>query len=396
MKILFLADGRSPTARSWLAAVLSGGHEVHLLSTYPCETIPGLASQAFLPLAFSGVGRKQQDLPGGKQSNKSRLGRVISRFRKAFLRLRYYLGPLSLPLAAAKYRAIVRRIQPDVVHALRIPYEGMLAGYTPRGYTVAVSSWGNDFTLHARESLLMYLATRASVRRADGFTADCQRDLRLARQWGLRADAPAVFVPGSGGLDVSTLAGLRQKQVVSAPVIINPRGIRPAYVMNDQFFKALPAVLREFPDAIIYCAAMSGELDAEKWMKALKLPTENVKLLSPMPQADLWRIASQARVVVSPATHDGTPNSVLECMALGCLPVVGNIEPLREWITDEENGILVDPNDPASIAAGLMRALRDDALAARAAEMNWQVVKTRADKQITWPVLLDFYQKLKS
>jgi len=395
MRILFLADGRSPTTRSWLSAVMAVGHEIHLISTYPCEAIPGLASQAFLPLAFSGVGRKSSDPDSRNQEQKNWIGRVISRFRKTFLWARYYLGPLSLPLTANKYRHLVHRIQPDIVHALRIPYEGMLAAYTPRAYTVAVSSWGNDFTLHAGKSLPMWLATRACIRRADGFTADCRRDLRLARLWGLQENIPAIFAPGSGGLDVASLEGLRQRQLIKHPVIINPRGIRPVYVMNDQFFQALPAVLREFPQAVIYCAAMKGEPDAEKWVRSLNLSSKNVRLLSPMPQKELWHIASQARVVVSPATHDGTPNSVLECMALGCLPVVGDIEPLREWITAGENGLLVDPLDPASIAAGIISALRDDELASRAAAINWQLAVTRADKLVTWPIVLDFYENLK-
>ena len=63
---------------------------------------------------------------------------------------------------------------------------------------------------------------------------------------------------------------------------------------------------------------------------------------------------------ISAAIHDGTPNSVLESMALGCVPVVGDIESLREWIVDGENGLLMNPNNPSSIATGILRALRDD------------------------------------
>ena len=32
---------------------------------------------------------------------------------------------------AGKYREIIESIKPDLIHALRIPYEGMLAAYTP-------------------------------------------------------------------------------------------------------------------------------------------------------------------------------------------------------------------------------------------------------------------------
>jgi hypothetical protein len=45
--------------------------------------------------------------------------------------------------------------------------------------------------------------------------------------------------------------------------------------------------------------------------------------------------------VVSPAIHDGTPNSLLEGMACGCFPVAGDLESIREWITHGQNGLLV-------------------------------------------------------
>jgi len=394
MKILFVADGRSPTTRSWLEGLQPYGHEMYLLSTYPCAAIPGVESVTFLPVAFSQVGRKtmirdRSDAPWRKTIP----GRIISRFRKTFLSLRYYLGPLSLGFTARKFQQMVRQIDPDLVHALRIPYEGMIAGYTPREYKLIISSWGNDFTLHAGKTALMRTATRRAMQRADGFTADCQRDIRLAREWGLGLETPAIFAPGSGGLDLDRIRSIQGRKTLEKNGVINPRGIRPAYVMNDKFFQSLPLVLKEFPDLPIYCAAMQGENDADKWKKSLPLP-QNVELLPPMPQVALWEYGVRSRVVVSPATHDGTPNSVLECMALGCLPVAGDIEPLREWITDGENGILVDPMDPNAIADGILRGLRDDHLFARAKAVNLRLVAERADRRIVMPRINAFYQDI--
>ena len=30
--------------------------------------------------------------------------------------------------------------------------------------------------------------------------------------------------------------------------------------------------------------------------------------------------------------HDGTPNTLLEGMACGCLPVAGDLDSIREWL----------------------------------------------------------------
>lgn len=53
--------------------------------------------------------------------------------------------------------------------------------------------------------------------------------------------------------------------------------------------------------------------------------------------AELFRLSS---VAVSPSLHDGTPNTLLEAMDCGCIIVTGDIESVREWINDGENGSL--------------------------------------------------------
>ncbi len=53
MRILFYADGRSPTTLNWLRHWIKRGDEVHLVSSFPCETPPGLASFQVVPVAFS-------------------------------------------------------------------------------------------------------------------------------------------------------------------------------------------------------------------------------------------------------------------------------------------------------------------------------------------------------
>ena len=41
MRIVFIADGRSPTTKSWIAAAAAYGDEIHLITTYPCRADRG-------------------------------------------------------------------------------------------------------------------------------------------------------------------------------------------------------------------------------------------------------------------------------------------------------------------------------------------------------------------
>ena len=53
MRLLFVADGRSPIALNWMSYFLDSGHRVHLVSTYPCDPDPRLRSYDLVPVAFS-------------------------------------------------------------------------------------------------------------------------------------------------------------------------------------------------------------------------------------------------------------------------------------------------------------------------------------------------------
>lgn len=403
MKIVLVADGRSPITRSWIRGLEGKGHILYLISSYPCIKPEGISELFILPLAFSGVGRSSGEKPVAGADNSPRsptiTSKIIQQFRLIFLALRYYLGPLSILTVRIRYNAIIQQIHPDLVQALRIPFEGMLASFTPSGIAVIVNSWGNDFTLHGRGSILMEWMTRRAVRRADGFCADCQRDIRLAKEWGLRSEATTLFAPGNGGLDLAVVDRITRENPLAIAereqnyLVINPRGIRPAYVRNDIFFRAIPQVMAVLPQTHFICTSMRGQSDAEKWVRDLHLE-QVVTLLGTEPQEQLWQRYLSCNVLVSPAIHDGTPNSVLEGMAYGCLPVVGKIESLEEWITDEENGLLVNPNDPASVAMGIITALMDRSLQQTAREINQTLVEERADYKRVMEQVDQFYKKV--
>ncbi len=106
---------------------------------------------------------------------------------------------------------------------------------------------------------------------------------------------------------------------------------------------------------------------------------------------DLFR---SAQVVVSPTTHDGTPNTLLEALACGCFPVAGDLESIREWITPGENGLLVDPTDPAALAAAILRGLNEPALRQQVAARNAAIVAERAEYTRNLARAAEFYEQI--
>jgi glycosyltransferase involved in cell wall biosynthesis len=396
MKLAILADGRSPITRGWLSLLLDLDHEIHLLSTFPCEIDLPVASTHLVPIAFSNLAKPVEEAqrrpPGGAG--------VIG-LRAA---VRRWVGLITFPAGIRYLRRILKTLDVQLLHALRIPYEGMLAGAATPELPLILSVWGNDFTLHAHTAPWMGWLTRRALRRADGLHADCQRDISLAKSWGLSEKCPTVVLPGGGGIDRAVfypgrpdldrlrpeIRALLEAIPAEAPVVVNPRGFR-AYVRNDTFFQSIPLVLHQMPGTVFLAPAMQGEQQAEQWLRRLGIEASVVLLpkLTPLEMAEIYR---RSKVMVSPSEHDGTPNSFLEALACGCYPVVGDLESLREWIDESSNGSLVDQRNPESLADAVLRALGDDELRLQALENNQALIDERADRSRVGERLDSFYQ----
>ncbi len=374
MRILFIADGRSPTTLSWLGYWINRGEEVHLVSTYPCNPPSGLASFHEIPIAFARVAGVVHSTGG-----------LLSRLKILVRPLRYILGPLGLSLARRKLNELAVNLRPDLVHALRIPFEGMLASDLPASIPLLVSIWGNDITLHAHRSEQMGRLTRRVLRRANGLLADTQRDLCLGREWGLDPSALTLAIPGSGGICLEKMDAFSQNVVLpdtlpEPPLVINPRGHRPGSIRQDIFLRSIPYVLEKIPGVNFVCPALLGEAQAEKWVDALGI-NRQTHLWPKLSQGQLWALMKYAKIYVSPSIHDGTPNSLLEAMACRCFPIVGNIESMQEWIINGVNGFLIDATSETQLAEAIVRALIDTALQDQAANYNAAMIAERADYQ---------------
>ncbi len=384
MRLLFVADGRSPIALNWIRYFIERGDEVFLASTYACQPDLKLCGMEVVPVAFSGV---KSATEAGSTPKKGLWGASTLKLRTV---IRQWLGPLTVFRASRHLRRFVEQVKPDLIHAMRIPYEGMLAADAAGLAPMVVSVWGNDFTLHAPATPLMRHYTEWTLKAADALHADCQRDIRLGKQLGFSADRPTLVVPGNGGIRTEVFYPPKVPQ--TAPLVVNPRGFR-AYVRNDSFFAAIPLVLREYPEARFACATMAGVREAIETVQKLGIESA-VELLPARPHAEMANLFRAAQVVVSPSTHDGTPNTLLEAMACGCFPVAGDLESIREWITPGKNGLCVNPGDPAALAKAILRGLNDAALREQAARENAVIIAERAEYTRNMARVTQLYENL--
>lgn len=393
MRLLFVTDARSPISKNWIRFFAERGDEIYIASTFQCELDFPVKRLEFTPVAFSAA-KKQSSRPGSASARTLGLRTVF----------RQWVGPLTIPRSTKRLRAFIQEVQPDLVHAMRVPYEGMLTAAalsggldtsgtntrSTRPPKFLVSIWGNDFTLHAPSTPLMGWYTRLTMSRVDALHADVERDVRLAREWGFSGEKAALVVPGNGGIRSEVF--YPAKEPVKNPIIVNPRGIRP-YVRNDVFFKAIPLVLAKRSDARFLCTSMQGESQVTQWIRELKIEGA-VELLPLIPHSEMGEVFRSAQIVVSPSIHDGTPNTLLEGMACGCFPIAGDLESIREWIMPGQNGLLMDPTDPQSIADAILLGLENENLRHRAAGLNMKIISAKADYEVNMKRVGEFYNSV--
>ena len=122
---------------------------------------------------------------------------------------------------------IIRLLKPDVVQSLEIQHAGYFT-LTVRKYFLndfpkwVVTNWGSDIYLFGRfpehgekiESIL---------EQCDYYSAECNRDMELARKKGFKGKALPVF-PNAGGFDLGHLKKLREPGKVSDRRVILLKG----------------------------------------------------------------------------------------------------------------------------------------------------------------------------
>lgn len=111
-------------------------------------------------------------------------------------------------------------------------------------------------------------------------------------------------------------------------------------------------------------------------------------------QGDIRPYLEASDIFVLPSVAEGMSNGLLEAMATGLPCVATGVGGSADLLTEGVNGLLVPPRAPSSLAAALLRLLRDPGLAATlGAAARWTVEEGYAIEQIATRYLT-LYQEM--
>jgi glycosyltransferase involved in cell wall biosynthesis len=108
----------------------------------------------------------------------------------------------------------------------------------------------------------------------------------------------------------------------------------------------------------------------------------------------MLRLYDRSRIYIGLSISDGISTSLLEAMAMGAFPIQSCTACADEWFADGQSGFIVPPEDPQAIAEALRRALTDDLLVDRAAEINARTIAQRLDNSVIEPQVIKMYEDI--
>ena len=377
MRVLIVGMATSVHTVRFIELLAGSGHEVHLFDT-------ALAA------------RPHPDLSGCRVHVTTLVGEPPARATVE--------GPPAgdaLPRHTDHLRSVIDTVAPDIVHVHETSEAGALVSMLIErdgelGVPWLLTNWGSDLYWFGRQPA--YVPTLRRIMAAcPNLTAECHRDIALARAFGFRGRVLGVW-PVAGGIDGAHAASLRAPGPTSARTAIAFKGITEAY---GQALVALGAIARcgELLDG---WELLGYQMSADATVRAREVADEagmRFTMLSDTrvrdsPHDDLLAMHGRARVSIGLNRSDGLSTSFLEAIALGSFPVQAGTACGRELTPAGRGALFVPHDDEEAVAEALRRALTDDALVDGAAAINAHVTAEFLDRRRIRARVLDTYDRV--
>ena len=254
-------------------------------------------------------------------------------------------------------RLTIKRHKPDILHALELQNAGYvslraLSKHKPEGLRIIATNWGSDifwfqrFPKHRAK-------LQALLKLADAYSAECHRDVALARELGFTGEALPV-IPNAGGFSTADL---------SMPLLppdkrktIALKGYHGWVGRAKVSLEAVRELAEELGDykLVVYSANRSVIKLAKQVAKETGLDiTAHAK--GSLSHQQVLELFAKSKIYVGLSESDGISTSMLEAMAMGAIPVQTSTACCDEWFKD--SGVAVREITVQSVKTAIQQGL---------------------------------------
>ena len=253
---------------------------------------------------------------------------------------------------------LIRRVNPDFVHALEFQHGAYLADQALRAGKLdnqfIATNYGSD--IYWFQQFPKHLERIKSVlERADRYSAECERDVQLALGYGFKGEVLPV-IPNAGGIPEK----YAQMEVLppSERKLIMIKGYDGWVGRATLAVKALPLIKEQLEGfEIVFYSCNAKTLRAIRKMareSGIRVTAYPKKKLS---HDQMMEMFGKALIYVGVSLSDGISTSMLEALAMGAYPVQTNTACTAEWFSQKAQGLELQETSPQSIANSILMSV---------------------------------------
>jgi glycosyltransferase involved in cell wall biosynthesis len=303
-------------------------------------------------------------------------------------------GRFNLDLRKRALRRLISLNEFNFIHALEIQGAGYLVdeatpGSQKNGAKFILTNWGSDI-YYFQNSPEQKRKITSALKKADYYSAECDRDYLLARQLGFVGhELPCI--PNAGGFTINRQPGVPASK--RRQVIVKCYGGQ--FGRGGLIVEALRQILPIFTDYRVFLYSVTVDLVSSVLELSQEFPgrISFVTQKKPISRQMLLSEFSKSRVYIGASLSDGISTSFLEALASGAFPIQTNTSCANEWINRGAVGMTTEL-DIAEFIQALTKSLADDELVDYAQLANSKIVATQLSDERIRLVSHRFYSEV--
>lgn len=353
MKLCFLAGANSTHSKRWIAYFADRGHEIHWISFTPST---------------------EGDIENVK----------------------LYLIKKNLLFNAIYIKRLIKKIDPDILHAHYAGVNGVIGAFSGF-HPFVLTAWGSDVLITAKSKMKGPLV-KFALNKADLITCDAEHMRDAMDRIGVDFQKIKLvyfgvetqkFNPGTRSEKIRSKLGIS-----NSPAIISLRNFEPVYNV-ESLIQSIPQVLKEIPEAKFMIAGRgSQESEFKKLAKSLGC-LESIRFVGWISNDELPQYLASMDIYVSTSLSDaGLAASTAEAMACELPVIITDSGENKKWVKDGENGFIVSTKSPNALTEKIIYLLKNEDVRLKFGKFNRKIIEERNSYQKEMAKMETLYKEL--
>ena len=288
---------------------------------------------------------------------------------------------------------IIKKSNFTYIHALEFQGAGYLLNTVPKllldKSKTILTNWGSDI-FYFRKMPHHATQIRKSLALADYYSAECERDYDLAREFGFIGRA-LPCIPNAGGFDLEKYRTNAIPPSQRNQLII--KGYGGAFGRADIPINLLVQIEEEFPSINFFVYSLSK--DMFQLIKTLpprvRRKIRISKIRNKISHSQMINEFLRSRVYVGCSETDGISTSYLEALATGAYPIQTSTSCASEWVGRGAASSIISLDSKVALES-IREALRSNSLVDSACETNLRVAQKYLEYNSVKEKAFEFYR----